>query len=358
MNDFPDLSTIFEKYPTTILYPQIDQFLELSLPLQNFISIYLPKLHLSNSGALLSHLSKQQKFISKLSPKSISILPFKPSAKIEFVSKKNGWQVLANPSKLSRSLEDKLNFSMLAGGILPLIPHQIGQLSADFFAKAQKEYGQKLVIQTHFGWAGKSTYTFDSYTQASATILPQTTVKIMPYYRGITYITNNCITRWGQILGTPGLQIDNLPQYSTNPFATVGRQWPSYLPKSMENKLNSLNSQVALFLKKFSFRGFYGVDYLLFQDQFYVLEINPRLTASTNFYNHLELGLNHPTTLYWHIAEFLNIDLNRSKFDFSPYTSVTLSGCELTPKNHLGQTVSKTWLQSPPNTSFPPKYYF
>lgn len=344
---YPNLGQLLNQLPYSYYYPQADQFLELNLPLANFHSLPLPPGLPPNSGQILSHFTPP--------PSPTAILPFKPSAKIEHICRRNQWLLLASSAQTNRLLEDKHQFTTLAQKHqLPLIPHLLGPLSPDLITRATTSFGPDLVIQTHFGWAGLSTYAY--HPKSPPNIPPATPVKIMPLLTGTT-LTNNCArTRWGTIIGPPALQINGLPALSRNPFATTGRQWPSSLPPSLVSNLFKLAHRVDQFLADFQFRGFYGVDYFIAQDQIYILEINPRLTASVNFYTQLELKNNIVPTIYWHMAEFLGLPLPQTKFDFGSYYYHPLSGAEITPKSDSGKTIKKIWLDHPLSRQFPPVY--
>jgi hypothetical protein len=178
----------------------------------------------------------------------------------------------------------------------------------------------------------------------------------MPLLEGATYTNNCCLTKWGSIVGPPALQINGLPTLSSNSFATTGRQWPSFLPDRHLKKIQKVSQDIVKLLQKLDFRGFYGVDYLITQKDIYVLEINPRLTASSNFYTQLELKNNLIPTIYWHLAEFLDLKLPSINYDFKLYFSHALEGTEITPKSAEGHTIAKHWFWQPVAKHYPPVY--
>jgi hypothetical protein len=347
MNPYPNLPTILNDLPYHYYYPQADKFLELNLPFKNFSTLPLMPGMEKNSGSIL-------KAFKPTVPHPV-IIPFKPSAKIEHICLQNNWKLVAVNSKLNRHLEDKLLFSDLArSNNIPTIPYTIGPLTQSFVDQCLADFGPQLVIQTHFGWAGLSTYIFSS--KDTLPVALNTPVKIMPLVDGVTYTNNCCLTKWGSIVGPPALQINGLPTLSSNSFATTGRQWPSFLPPRHLKKIQSLSTNIATFLQKLQFRGFYGVDYLVTPKEVYVLEINPRLTASANFYTQLELKNNYIPTIYWHMAEFLELNLPATTYDFKPYFSHNLQGSEVTPKSISGHTAAKHWFWQPVAKNYPPRY--
>jgi hypothetical protein len=122
---------IFNQSPYAFYFLVVDDFLDISLPqLKNFHLIYAfknknisqlknpyfclqqqgIKLSVKNSGKLLS----QKEVVNYIKKTSVNlqpvIIPFKPSAKIEFLCQQNSWINAAAPAKLNRFLEDKNQF--------------------------------------------------------------------------------------------------------------------------------------------------------------------------------------------------------------------------------------------------------
>jgi predicted ATP-grasp superfamily ATP-dependent carboligase len=331
----------------TIIYPQVDKFLGVNLPmLTNFYSLQNQVSTSKNTGQFLK--SKLTHINQTFKP-PIAILPFKPSAKTQKLCQQHNWRYLANPPQLNRFLEDKIKFSQLCDHHrLPTIPHFIGPLSSKNFLLAQHKFGTKLVIQTRFGWAGNSTFSFDSYQTASQKIVPGTISKFSPYLDGYTLINNCCLTKHGLIQSPPARQLTGINNYTSNPFATVGRQWPSFAPKSVINQITNLGSKLSNLLQDLKYRGFFGVDFFVYQGQVMILEINPRLTASFGFYTQIEIEAGFTPLLLFHLAEFLPIDYSIDlQFEQSRLDSSLIVGTEITPKDEFGKTKNQFHQKEP-----------
>lgn len=324
--------------------PVADKFLDINPQLQNFTSL-TATVPIDNSGSLLAlpEIISQIEQITQDSQRQIAIVPFKPSAKVEVICRQHSWLLVANPTKVSRLIEDKLRFSQLCElHHLPQIPHLLGNYTPDSFAHAQKEFGDQLVVQTRLGWAGKSTYIIDSYHNQQ--IIPHTPVKYMPFLKGYTLINNCCLYQHHLLQSPPGLQYNGVPRLCPNPFSTVGRQWPSFTPTAVITQVHDLTTKVAAILdKSFQYRGFFGLDFFVdTHDQVYLLECNPRLTASYAFYTDLELRLDLNPLFYFHLASFL--DLN---FDFdwasesSRFSNPDIIGSEVVKKDEFSNTTQR-----------------
>lgn len=294
----------------------VDDLLDIYLPeLDNFISISAEKLNIKigekNSGRLLSH-PETIKFITDHSgkhKKTPVIVPFKPSARIESVCSQHGWKLASNPSKLNRFLEDKIKFRQTFSS-LPLIPSEIIQLNNKNYLRYQEKFGQKLVIQTHFGWAGNCSYISQQYSDIEKLIPENTTVKISPYLDGYSLINNCCIHNKRLIQSPPGLQYTGLSQLTDNPLATVGRQWPSLTSHRINSQVETITDSFSKLLSKYGYRGFFGLDFLVSNNKVYLVECNPRLTASFALYTSIEKKHQLTPLFLLHLAEFIDIHID------------------------------------------------
>jgi len=320
----------------------VDKFLDINLPqLKNFQSIFQENLTVKNSGFLLSQKNIQDKI--KLSKKPV-IIPFKPSAKIEKICQKNSWLNASNPAKVNRHLEDKIKFYQeCSKNNLPVVPGFIGNFTKENFIEAQKKYGQKIVIQTHFGWAGNSTHLFDNFESANNSISKDTLAKFSPFLPGYSLLNNCTLLRHGLIQSPPALQYTGLPEYTKNPFATVGRQWPSQAPSNIQEKIKQITTDFSeKILTPLNYRGFFGLDFLVSENQVYLLECNPRLTASFAFYTQIELKNNLTPLFYFHLAEFINLDYQIDLFqEQSRFYNQNIIGSEITQRDGQGATIKK-----------------
>ena len=297
------LTTLLNNCHYDIYFLVVDKKLDIDLPeLKYFYKIYLPDGETKNSGHLLS-LKSTQDFIKQNSAKNNhlpAILPFKPSAKIDKICEKNAWLCLGNTAKLNRFLEDKVKFYQFCKQEkLPVIPSNIDTFTRENFEKYSK--GSEIVVQSHFGWAGNSTFSAKNYDEIKDKIGENSIVKFSPFIKGTTYINNCCLTRSGLLQSPLAVQINDN-------FATIGRSWPSNLPEEQIALTGQLTNLFASSLSKLNYRGYFGLDFLINKDNIYILECNPRFTASFAFYHFLETQNKINSLIYYHLLEFLDID--------------------------------------------------
>ncbi len=332
---------IINKSGYSIFFPVIDPYLSLDLPqLKNVFILSAKNTKHKSSPSLLAD-PKTIQFISQTCQQNQTkpaIMPFKPSAKIEFLCRQYNWKLLANPRKLNLMLEDKINFSKLCQKYnISTIPNSIDRLTAQNVTKYQQTFDQtNLIIQTKTGWAGNSTYLVNDPTNLP---LPSNTlVKFSPYLEGKSLILNACLYRSQVIYGPLARQLNN-PKHSSNIFATTGRSWPVDLDQKVTDQIKIINQKVNHLFGDLNYRAFFGLDYFVdTNNKVYLLECNPRLTASFNFYTQLELKNNLTPLLYFHIAEFLNLKLNfNQQNEQDRFLNKNITGTQISLRNAQGK---------------------
>jgi len=340
-----NLKKTLNSSPYNFFFLSVDPFLSIEPKgLRNFYLIQSTRF--KNSGQLLSAPSTI-KFIQKIcrqNGRQAAIIPFKPSAKIEFICRQHRFFLIANPVKLARSLEDKLLFARLCQkSKLPFPRFYIAKFNQKNYQIYQKKFGN-LVIQTKTGWAGKSTHLSHSWLDIKDKITPSTPVKFSPYLQPSSTLLNNCcLSSLGLIQSSVADQITGLSPLTKNPLATVGRRWPSTSSPSIQNQVKKITEKFALILQKKDYKGFFGLDFILYQNQVYLQECNPRLTASFAFYHHLESKLKSATPLFFlHLASFLSLDQDINLgLEQSRFSSNKIQGIQLNQKNLKSQTIAQ-----------------
>lgn len=332
------MEKILNKLPIDFFFLVVDQNLDIKVPhLKNFYTIYDPKLDQKNSGYLLSQNSTID-YINKITNMSghrAAIIPFKPSAKIDMLCKQHNWITVSNPAPLNRLLEDKIKFVEIIKDI-PQIPHLIAPYNKKTVDNLLNKYKSKLVVQTHFGWAGNSTRLISKYD--NTTIPENTLCKFSPYLTGYSLLNNCCLTKSGLLQSPPALQFTGIKDMTTNPFATVGRQWPSMAPTTVVDQVKAITIFFTKILKKLKYRGFFGLDFFVSKNKVYLLECNPRLTASFAFYTNVELKAGLDPLFYYHLLEFT---YDQKVKQTSRFDNKKIIGSELTKRNADGNIIAK-----------------
>lgn len=343
-----DLTQLINTSGYDIFFLVVDKYLNFNIDigLKYFYPIFFPELNLQNSGQLLAH-PQTQDYVNKISGQNghkVAILSFKPSAKIEHLCRKNNWKYLNNSSSLSRLYEDKIKFyEICKKNNIPTLPSTIAPFNQSNFTQFQRQWGSRLVLQTHFGWAGNSTFSADKWSDVSDKISQNTIVKYSPFTQGSTLLNNCCLTHLGLLQSPPANQLTGLPQYTLNPFSTVGRQWPTTASPKIVKQIQNISLNFSKILSQSLYKGFFGLDFLADEkENVYLLECNPRLTASFAFYTLLELKNNITPLLLFHLVEFLDLnyqlDLEKEQARFK---NKNIIGSQTTPRLNPQNRITK-----------------
>lgn len=301
------------------------------------------KLSVANSGKLLSNPLVIDYINQNSVGKQTVIIPFKPSAKIDFLCHQNHWICASNNHQINRKLEDKILFNQLCQkNNLLQIPSTIDHFNQSNFLKYQKKYQPTLVIQSHFGWAGKSTFSSFNWDNIKNKIPLNTIVKFSPYINGYSLLNNCCLTSKGLIQSPPALQYTGVKPLTNHPFTTVGRQWPSLAPNNIITKIFHLTNDFSSILIKMKYQGFFGLDFMVDKNIVYLLECNPRLTASFAFYHQIETAQKILPLFLLHLIQFLEINYNYDLIqEQKRFYNQQIIGSEITEKNNSGKTIKK-----------------
>ena len=300
-------------------------------------------LDIANSGKLLAQTPVQEYIYNNSIGKKVVIIPFKPSAKIDAICQKLDWICASNNHQLNRNLEDKIIFNQICfDHNLPQIPSTVDQFNQENFLKYQAKYQSQLVVQSRLGWAGKSTYLGNTWENIKDKIPLNSQVKFSPFITGYSLLNNCCLTSKGLIQSPPALQYTGIKPFTDHPFTTVGRQWPSFAPNHILEQVSRITQDFSKVLNQLKYKGFFGLDFMVENNQVYLLECNPRLTASFAFYNEIELNQNLLPLFLLHLIQFINIDFD---FDINNeqqrFFNQNIIGSEITAKDKSGKTTKK-----------------
>ncbi|RLC35139.1 hypothetical protein DRH14_01530 [Candidatus Shapirobacteria bacterium] len=309
-------------------------------------SFCLHQKSIKNSGQLLSQtpIVDYIKTTSSKNKHQVAIVSFKPSAKIKYLCQQHRWLYVANSTQLSRRLENKFKFLKLCQkNNLPTIPAFLDKFNQQNFQRYQQQFKQKrLVLQTSFGWAGQSTFSASAYSQLKNKIQPQRSIKFSPLLHGYTLLNNAVIYHQKLIQSPPALQISRLKKFSSNPFATIGRQWPSLAPSSITKQIKKITIQFSKILINQNYQGFFGLDFFVdTKNNVYLLEINPRLTASFAFYTQLEIKQKLTPLFLFHLAQLSKIKLKKSLLHQQKLFKAKMIGHQLTHRRLNGHIYKK-----------------
>ncbi len=212
----------------------------------------------------------------------LEFLVFKPSNKIREWVEKQGWKLLASDVRVCRQLEDKLIFPELCKQYELPMPRQEEVLwnPADL-DEYHDRFGDQFVVQGRMGHAGSSSYVIRKNDHALE-LQMGTRVKLVEWIEGNTYTLNAHVDEIGKLrLGPLWQQVMGVSQWNRQELGTVGVT-PSDLDGEIVQQLHELLHPLAELMKSLNYSGFFGLDLIWNGSQWYLIECNPRFTASVS----------------------------------------------------------------------------
>jgi len=286
-----------------------------------------------NSFELLNHALVKAFIQEKSGPFTPQILTFRALAQIEHLCKEMKYNYLVANPFVVRDLEDKVYFAKLLEKVkIKTIDTQIRTLETCVFSSP------KMVLQLRRGFMGNSTFVINSEKEFKQfqEQYGKHQVKLMPFIEGKTLTLNGCITQNTAQMSHPFYQIQGEKDMNSNVMGTVGNSHFVLQDLSGETlvKIYQLTDQISKAIYEVGFRGFFGLDLLLGDDnEVYPIECNPRLTASVGNFTQMEKARGITPIILRHIAFFLGYELEQEKIVMSDFAYTFLVFRNTTKKN-------------------------
>lgn len=228
------------------------------------------------------------------------------------IKKLNGTQ-LNSSFMLSKKYENKLSqYEFLKKNSISVPDGQIINLNDVTFESLNREYG-KFVVQLEKSHTGGGTFVIKESGEFETIKLKYNgnLVKITKFIEGDVYTVNGCITSVGTFVSAPQYQITGVPELASSLGTTVGNDW-SYaknLSDKIKSKIVSTVKNLGNVMGQEGFKGLFGIDFIVGDNDIYVLEINARQTANVPMQTQLELKHDVVPQALINLANWLNIDL-------------------------------------------------
>ncbi len=291
-----------------------------------------------NSASILACEESLSYIKEKSQGKQPAVACFKPSPKLDLICKGNGFLQLSGQPSLNRLFENKLLFNDMWSGKVPTVPAIIdysNNLLTNNLALGWLDQ-EGVVIQHERGWAGQGTIICKNRDELKSTLQNENNnkIKVSKYINGSTYTVNFVIGKNRFWIGEIAKQINSpTPDFGPSESTTCGRKWPSGLSNKVKLDINNLVTEVCYVMQTKGYRGFAGVDLIIDDEDrsIYLLEVNPRLTASESFLTRLELNNNLTPLSLLHYLSLLDID---SEYENSvEYAFDSICGTQLLVRN-------------------------
>ena len=224
-------------------------------------------------------------------------------------------RILANPVAIKTRFDDKIAFrrqAVEAGFDVP--PGDVAALG-DLGLKHLEEFGPVMIVSERIGSSGNQTHFIDS-AEALASKRNQLIEKLGVDAPVIvsTFLSGPAVGTAGLIydgkpwMSHPSVMFTGIPGCSMHRFDYAGSDYAAYRLVSEESrrKIEEFTLKIGEWIAEAGYRGIYGVDFIVHEDEPYALELNPRVLGTTQLMTELEeIHSSAPTTTFWHLAEFL-----------------------------------------------------
>lgn len=224
-------------------------------------------------------------------------------------------RILANPVEIKTRFDDKISFrrqAVEAGFAVP--PGDVVALG-ELGPKHLEQFGPVMIISERIGSSGNQTHFIDS-PEALGTKRDELIEKlgadapviVSAFLDGPAVGTAGLIYDGKPRMSHPSVMFTGIPGCSMHRFDYAGSDYAAYrlVPGESRRKIEEFTLKIGEWIAGAGYRGIYGVDFIVHENEPYALELNPRVLGTTQLMTELEeIHGDAPTTTYWHLAEFL-----------------------------------------------------
>jgi len=184
--------------------------------------------------------------------------------------------ILNNDAHLSSQIENKLYLK-------------------NFNVKTPKEITNPVefpvVLQYENGYAGNSTFVVHNDKDLQTLISSRKgDYKIVEYIKNNGTYTNNCFCYNDKVLISElFFQYTGIPQLTRTKLGSCGNNYFVNIDENIKKQIKLYSKNIGEHLLSVKYRGFFGIDFVLSKGgEVFVVEVNPRFTASISFFTQLE----------------------------------------------------------------------
>lgn len=299
---------------------------------------------IKNSLDLIKDLNVKN-FITSHSRDNANLMFFRISKAIKKASV--GYNVLNPDPYISTEIEnkiyqyEKLSNSEFKNYLPKTIIKRINEVN---YESISEFLGTSFVIQFDIGHAGNSTFFINDKAQFNEFVLKykETNMKMkfseLLNYNFITL--NGVATRYGSYIAGLSNQITGLRELNALKGETCGTNWNQIgITTDIRKEAVDLTSNIGKYLYEIGFKGFFGIDIAIHNNQLYILEINSRQTASVQYHTKLQLENNQIPLWIINLMEFLNIEFSIDVEQYNYENNLPIDASTLIVRNHFEKEI-------------------
>lgn len=267
--------------------------------------------------------------------KGSNCVMYRSNEKIEELSNtNNNIKIFSAPISLKDKFDNKILFrDIVKSSDLPLINGEVLSLTNKNYKDLSQVYGNTFIIKYPVASSGKRTHYIDNKKDFNALkkIYKYNKVIIEQYLPGFSLCLNAVISDNKNYIAQSSVQVIGNPLLTNDYFGYCGNDFSSYnsLPQPIKTEVSDQANKIMDYLRENGFRGLMGLDFLVYEDEVYPIEINPRFQNSTSMLTLLEISSGSVPLVFFHILQFLD----KSYQDIDYDNTVHLNGSQITLHN-------------------------
>lgn len=265
--------------------------------------------------------------------------------KTEEIAERLGLEIALPPASLRTHLDSKIVTTQLANEAGVHSAPNLVDVEASNYEElqalaAEKNLGNKLVVQTPYGDSGKTTYFINDQQDwdKNADKIVGEKLKVMKYINHIPGTVEAVATRCGTMVGPLQTDITGYEELTPYKGGWCGNDiFPELLQGEQRDKIVSMVQAMGNKLYEKGYRGTFCFDYLVDTDdgEVYLGEINPRISGASPLTNLVTSKYGGIPLMLFHLLEYMDVDfeidvdeIQKRWADFGSWTQLVLKHTE------------------------------
>ena len=352
-----DIAAIRQVCPVTVIKGEQPEKLNTSSILKlksvkNFLTRHANFLGANSNLANPDVTLCSQKFVLPASNyKPLNLFVYKAATPLDRIIKTLPVRLLSASGYIRKPLEDKKIFRQEAKKAGIQIPAGVNlnlrDLTEKKWDKLRQKYGERLVFQlTDLSTGGgKGTFFIDS---------PEDFFKFKECSRGLTWVNvcqriegkaasiSGCATRYGTIGGALQTQIIDQPEltgFKGRSGVWLGHDWTMPFSPEAQAKGEALCLKWGEYIYQKGYKGIFGLDVVVKDDQVTAIECNSRYTGAFPVYTMMQVRQGEMPLDVWHLVEWLGLDYEMDINEVQKINRQPKTGAHLILHNLEGRSV-------------------
>jgi len=233
--------------------------------------------------------------------------------------------IYVNEQQLLKFLNNKFTCKEYFKKIVPILKHEYFKKEEIQNLDLEKSY----VLQNQTGCGGEGTFLYNQSNQNEVLkcLQSESTYLVTEYAENNIPINVHLLISQSQVIVLPAsIQVIEL---ESNQLAYKGCDYISYqlIDRGIREKVVQYADKIGMELQKLGYLGVCGIDFIIFENEIYFMEINPRFQNSTTLLNRGLVQSSQRTVQEWNMLCFENKEIILEPFEV-PYASYMITNAD------------------------------